>query len=106
MRLSLFIAKRLALGKFKSFASLIIRLAWIGAGLSVAVMIVAIAIVVGYKEQITEKVIGFGGQIEIHSTGTSGNFDYIQFNDSLPLKQTLTANSNVKHVAPVMSRTV
>lgn len=104
MRLSLFIAKRLALGKFKSFASLIIRLAWIGAGLSVAVMIVAIAIVVGYKEQITEKVIGFGGHIEIHSTGTSGNFDYVQFKDSLPVVKAITANSNVKHVAPVMSR--
>jgi lipoprotein-releasing system permease protein len=104
MRLSLFIANRLALGKFKSFASLIIRLAWIGAGLSVAVMIVAIAIVVGYKEQITEKVIGFGGHIEIHSTGTSGNFDYVQFKDSQPLKQQLLSHPNVKAVAPVMSR--
>ncbi len=104
MRLSLFIANRLALGKFKSFASLIIRLAWIGAGLSVAVMIVAIAIVVGYKEQITEKVIGFGGHIEIHSTGTSGNFDYVQFKDSLPIAKAIAANNNVKHVAPVMSR--
>lgn len=104
MRLSLFIANRLALGKFKSFASLIIRLAWIGAGLSVAVMIVAIAIVVGYKEQITEKVIGFGGHIEIHSTGTSGNFDYVQFKDSLPLKQHLLSKNNVSSIAPVMSR--
>lgn len=104
LRLSLFIANRLALGKFKSFASLIIRLAWIGAGLSVAVMIVAIAIVVGYKEQITEKVIGFNGQIEIHSTGTSGNFDYIQFNDSLPLKQSLLKYEDINDVASVLSR--
>ena len=73
MHLSQFIAKRLALGKFKSFASLIIKLAWVGVGLSVAVMIIAVAVVVGYKQQISDKVIGFGGHLEIHATGTTGN---------------------------------
>ncbi len=71
MQLSRFIALRLALGKYKSFASLIIKLAWFGVGLSVAVMLISIAIVVGYKKQISEKVIGFGGDIEVHSTGTT-----------------------------------
>jgi len=104
MQLSRFIAARLALGKFKSFAALIIRLAWFGVGLSVAVMIIAIAIVVGYKRQITEKVIGFGGGIEIHSTGTSGNFDYVQFSDSLPLRNRIQNLAGVTHIAPVMSR--
>lgn len=104
MRISAYIAKRLALGKFKSFASLIIRLAWIGAGLSVAVMIIAVAIVVGYKEQITEKVLGFGGHIEIHSTGTSGNFDYVQFNDSAKIVEMVKSTPNVKNIAPVFSR--
>lgn len=104
MRLSLFIAKRLALGKFKSFASLIIRLAWIGAGLSVAVMIVAIAIVVGYKEKITDKVIGFGGHIEIHSTGTSGNYDYVQFRNSDTLRKLILKQDNIESVHPVISR--
>lgn len=104
MRISAYIAKRLALGKFKSFASLIIRLAWIGAGLSVAVMIIAVAIVVGYKEQITEKVLGFGGHIEIHSTGTSGNFDYVQFNDSAKIVEMVRSTPNVKNIAPVFSR--
>lgn len=56
MHLSRFIATRLALGKHKTFASLIIRLAWFGVGLSVAVMLIALAIVVGYKQQITKKL--------------------------------------------------
>lgn len=102
--MSLFIASRLALGKFKSFASLIIRLAWVGVGLSVAVMLVSIAIVVGYKKQISEKVIGFGGDIEIHSTGTTGSFDYIQFTDSAPLFSQIKKMPFVKSVSPVMSR--
>jgi lipoprotein-releasing system permease protein len=104
VQLSRFIARRLALGKFRSFASLIIRLAWFGVGLSVAVMIIAMAIVIGYKNKITEKVIGFGGDIEIHSTGTNGNFDYLQFADSAALVKNMLAIPNVRHVAPVMSR--
>jgi lipoprotein-releasing system permease protein len=104
VQLSRFIATRLALGKFKSFASLIIKLAWIGVGLSVAVMIIAVAIVKGYKSEITEKVIGFGGHIEIHSTGTSGNFDYVQFNDSDLIKKKILALENVLTISPVISR--
>jgi lipoprotein-releasing system permease protein len=104
VQLSSFIAKRLALGRFRSFASLIIRLAWFGVGLSVAVMIVSMAIVIGYKNKITEKVIGFGGEIEIHSTGTSGNFDYVQFTDSPPFRKQILSNPNIRSVAPVMSR--
>lgn len=104
MQLSRFIAARLALGKFRSFASLIIRLAWFGVGLSVAVMIIAIAIVVGYKKQITQKVLGFGGDIEIHSTGTTGSFDYVQFSDSVEIRQKILLNTDILQVSPVMSR--
>jgi lipoprotein-releasing system permease protein len=104
MQLSRYIATRLAVGKFRSFASLIIRLAWIGAGLSVAVMIVSIAIVIGYKEQITDKVMGFGGQIEVHSTGTSGNFDYVQFKNDPALVKQIEQLHNVKKVQEVLSR--
>ncbi|MEZ4805752.1 MAG: FtsX-like permease family protein [Bacteroidia bacterium] len=104
MFLSRFIAKRLALGKFKSFASLIIRLAWIGVGLSVGVMILSIAIVVGYKKQISEKVLGFGGDIEIHSTGTTGSFDYVQFSDSTEVYNKIKRIPEVIKVSPVMSR--
>lgn len=104
MQLSRFIARRLALGKHRSFASLIIRLAWVGVGLSVGVMIVSVAIVVGYKNQISEKVLGFGGDIEIHSTGTTGSFDYVQFRDSDSIRMLLKAEQNVTQVAAVMSR--
>ncbi|MEN9738518.1 MAG: hypothetical protein RLZZ318_551 [Bacteroidota bacterium] len=98
------IAARLALSKHKSFAALIIRLAWVGVGLSVTVMIIAIAIVVGYKKQITEKVTGFNGEIEVHSTGTSGNFDYVPFDDKDSIQKALKQFAFVKQVGAVMSR--
>jgi len=104
VHLSQFIAKRLALGKFKSFASLIIKLAWVGVGLSVAVMIIAVAVVVGYKQQISDKVIGFGGHLEIHATGTTGNFDYILFNDSEALVNSIKKNQSVTSIASVLTK--
>ena len=104
MHLSRFIATRLALGKHKTFASLIIRLAWFGVGLSVAVMLIALAIVVGYKQQITQKITGFGGHIEIHSIGTSGNYDYEQFEDTSRLVANVKQLESVSSVFPVLSR--
>ncbi len=104
MHLSRFIATRLALGKHKTFASLIIRLAWFGVGLSVAVMLIALAIVVGYKQQITQKITGFGGHIEIHSIGTSGNYDYEQFEDTSRLVANVKQLGSVLSVFPVLSR--
>lgn len=104
MHLSRFIATRLALGKNKTFASLIIRLAWIGVGLSVAVMLIALAIVVGYKQQITQKITGFGGHIEIHSIGTSGNYDYEQFEDTNRFIKDVRLLDGVSSVFPVLSR--
>ena len=98
------IASRLAMSKHKSFASLIIRLAWIGVGLSVSVMIIAVAIVVGYKQQITEKVTGFNGEIEVHATGTSGNFDYVPFDDKIELRQAILKLGFVRQLGAVMSR--
>lgn len=104
MSVSRFISSRLARGKNKSFSALIIRLAWIGVGLSVAVMIVSVAVVVGYKHEVGKKVLGFGGDIEIHSTGTSGNFDYVQFTDSDSVRAILSGDPAVGSVVPVMSR--
>ncbi len=104
MHLSRFIATRLALGKHKTFASLIIKLAWFGVGLSVAVMLIALAIVVGYKQQITQKITGFGGHIEIHSIGTSGNYDYEQFEDTNQFVKTIKQLESVSAIFPILSR--
>lgn len=104
MSVSRFISSRLALLKNKSFSALIIRLAWIGVGLSVAVMIVSVAVVVGYKYEIGRKVLGFGGDIEIHSTGTSGNFDYVPFADTDSVRKQILNDPDVSKLAPVMSR--
>ncbi len=68
MNLERFIAKRVAATNKQSFSGLIIRIAVVAVALSLAVMIVASAVISGFKTQIGEKIFGFWGHIHITST--------------------------------------
>ncbi|MFQ5445844.1 MAG: ABC transporter permease [Saprospiraceae bacterium] len=68
MNLEIFIAKRVASAKGQSFSGLIIRIAVVAIALSLAVMIVASAVITGFKHEIGEKIFGFWGHIHITST--------------------------------------
>lgn len=68
MNLPLFIAKRVASSNQQSFSGLIIRIAIIAVALSLTVMIIATAVISGFKHQIAEKIFGFWGHIHITST--------------------------------------
>jgi len=48
-----------------SFSRSIVGIAMFGIALSLAVMIVAVAIVTGFKKEISGKVTGFGAHIQI-----------------------------------------
>ncbi len=58
-------ARRVANDPRASFSRFIIRLATIATSLSVAVMIIAVAVVFGFKETIKEKMFVFWGQVQI-----------------------------------------
>lgn len=82
MNLPLFIARRIyrdspEQGKQMSRPAVLIAQAGIAIGL--AVMIVAVAIIVGFKQQIREKVAGFGAHVQI------SNLEAVQAYDSRPV---------------------
>ncbi len=68
MNLERFIANRVASTNQQSFSGLIIRIAIIAVALSLAVMIIASAVIAGFKLQIGDKIFGFWGHIHITST--------------------------------------
>ncbi|NMA75131.1 MAG: ABC transporter permease [Bacteroidales bacterium] len=51
----------------------------LGVAIGLAVMIIALAVIVGFKSQVKEKVIGFGSHIQI------SNFDAVQSYETLPI---------------------
>lgn len=65
MNITHFIARRVALSEQKTFSRLIIRIAIAAVAISVAVMIVATALIAGFKEEIRAKIFGFWGHIHI-----------------------------------------
>lgn len=82
MSLSLFIARRIyrdnpEQGKQMSRPAVLIAQAGIAIGL--AVMILAVAIIVGFKQEVREKVIGFGAHVRVN------NLDAVQAYDSKPI---------------------
>ena len=72
MNTALFIAKRLIKreSKQKGLSGPIVRIATVGIALGMAVMIVAVAIVIGFQNEIRQKVIGFGSHIQITNFGS------------------------------------
>ncbi len=108
LNLSFFIARRYLAKQKGAFSSFIIKLAIVATGLSVAVMIITLAIVTGFKHAITEKLFSFTGHIHI------SRFDETNSNSMTPhpiyydrkLIGELKNLPNVAGVAPFVLRPV
>lgn len=82
MNVSVFIARRLGLGETGGSVtdgserkSPAVAIAVVGIAVSVVIMMLTLAIVPGFKHQITRKVMGFDAQVTMHPVGASGSYD-------------------------------
>lgn len=100
MNLPLFIARRIYSdkGDRRKVSRPAIRIATIGVGIGLAVMIVSVCVVLGFKDSIRSKVIGFGSHIQVE------NFSSLQSSDTYPICtddsiiQVLKKIDGIKHV--------
>jgi len=98
MPVEAYIAKRLSFSKQSGFSSFIIKIAIVAVSLSVAIMIIATALVNGFKKEIENKVFGFMGNIQISSYESNYAFQNKPINFNPKLSKRINALKNVGHI--------
>ena len=100
MNYELFIAKKIVLrsSKKNSISKPIVRIAIAGIALGMTVMIVAIAVVTGFKKEIQDKVIGFGGHIQITNYDSNSSYEVKPVEKKQSFYPALNKLSGVKHI--------
>ncbi|WEK21772.1 MAG: ABC transporter permease [Candidatus Pedobacter colombiensis] len=91
MNTEYFIAGRIAIKSERTFSKLIVRIAIAGVMLSLAVMMLSVAIIKGFKTEIQEKVRGYIGDVRIFKYSLNNSFEQLPF---VPNKETIEKLKN------------
>ena len=97
MQLSFFISKRLSQSKQTSFSKLIVRIATLAVAISVTVMLLAIAISRGYKQQVSKKLSNFQSHILINNLDQNQSYQSLPIEGNADVEQFINAKNGFKH---------
>lgn len=100
MNFPYFIAQRLIRGRREetSFSRPINVIAIIGIAMGLAVMILSVAILTGFKKEIREKVVGFGSHIQIMNFDSNISFETTPISDTQSFIPKIKEISGIKHI--------
>ena len=100
MNFPFFIAKRLIKGEKHgaSFSRPINMIAITGIAAGLAVMILAVAILTGFKQQIREKVVSFGSHIQITNFDSNISYETTPISDTMRFISEIKKIHGIKHV--------
>ncbi|UCH13485.1 MAG: ABC transporter permease [Bacteroidales bacterium] len=100
MNTEFFIAKRITFDKKskQSISRPIIRICIFGISLGLAVMIISVAIVVGFRHEIRKKIIGFGSHIQIVNYDLNASFETSPISRKQHFYPSLDSIKGVKHI--------
>lgn len=80
------------------------RLSVTSVALAIVVMLVSLAVVVGFKNQIRDKVVGFVAPIHIQTLDRNESFEEMPFVMDEKLQQTLSSTPRVRHFQGVANK--
>ena len=100
MNLPLFIAHRIYRdndsGKQVSRPAVLI--AMIGIAIGLAVMIVTVSVIVGFKKEVRDKIAGFGSHIQITNLNAGSLYESLPISMTTAELDSLRANTDIYHV--------
>ena len=100
MNTEIFIARKLIFSKDnrKSISRSILNIAIFGISLGLAVMIVAMAVVTGFKNEITRKVVGFAAHIQILNFDSNSSYETQPINSNQEFLKELREDPSIASV--------
>lgn len=107
MNTELFIARRIYKGDkndTKRVSSPAIKIAIAGISMGLAVMIIAVCIMIGFKKEVRQKVVGFGSHIQIMAFDNNSSYEPTPFAFSDSLAQRLDKNKDIAHYQPFVTK--
>lgn len=104
MNVEYFISSRISLKAKRTFSKLIVRIAIAGVMLSLAVMILSLSIIKGFKTEIQDKVRGFIGDIQIYRFDLNGSFEKSPFIPNDTTLSNLRNNKNIETFYPFATK--
>ncbi|GGH03017.1 ABC transporter permease [Mucilaginibacter phyllosphaerae] len=99
-----FISSRITFKSKRTFSKLIVRIAIIGIMLGLGVMILSIAVIKGFKQEIREKVRGFAGDIQIVKLDNNASYERSAFTDSAAIVKAIRLVGQVTGVYPYAAK--
>ena len=102
MNFELFSARRIHFSKERGDSRRVtppaVRIAVAGIALGVAMMILSVAIVVGFKQEVRNKMVGFGSHIRVSNFDSNSSYETAPIFVGDSLKSLLSALSGIRHV--------
>lgn len=107
MNLELFIAKRIHFAKkdgSKQVSTPAIKIAIAGVAIGLAAMILSISIVIGFKKEVRNKVVGFGSHIQIENYDNNTSYETFPILAEDSLVNAIKQMPGIKHVERYTNR--
>ena len=97
MNTEFFISKKI-ISNNKGFSKPIVNIAILGITLGLAIMILTLAIVTGFQNEIRDKVIGFGSHIQITNYDNNESFEGTSIDCNQSFLVELKKNNSIRHI--------
>jgi lipoprotein-releasing system permease protein len=98
LKTEFFIAKKLSFNKDNKPVKVMTRIAVFSVALSIAVMIVALSVLSGFKIQLKEKISGFNSHLRISNLDSNYSFDIPPIRNDYDFYNSISILPEVKHI--------
>jgi len=105
LSIELFIAKRIHFQQGrKNVSRPAVRIATIAIAIGLAVMIISVAVVIGFKKEVRNKTIGFGGHIQISNYDSNNTYEMNPIRVDKTLISKIASIDGVAHIQPFATK--